>query len=52
MYIMSTPRLETGDERYQWLNDFVYVAEGKADMLEEDGYLAEVTWRIYTIVND
>jgi hypothetical protein len=52
MYIMSTPRLETGDERYQWLNDFVYVAEGKADMLEEDGYLAEVTWRIYTVTND
>jgi hypothetical protein len=52
MYIMSSPRLETGDERYQWLNDFVYVAEGKADMLEEDGYLAEVTWRIYTVIND
>ncbi len=52
MYIMSTPRLETGDERYQWLNDFVYVAEGKADMLEEDGFLAEVTWRIYIAAND
>jgi hypothetical protein len=52
MYIMSTPRLETGDERYQWLNDFVYVAEGKADMLQEDKYLAEVTWRIYTVAND
>ena len=52
MYIMSTPRFETGDERYTWLNDLVYVAEGKADMLEEDGYLAEVTWRIYAVVND
>lgn len=52
MYIMSTPRLEAGDARYQWLKDFVYVAEGKADMLEEDGYLAEVSWRIYTVVND
>ncbi len=52
MYIMSTPRFETGDERYKWLNDFVYLAEGKADMLEEDGFLAEVTWRIYTVAND
>lgn len=52
MYIMSTPRFETGDERYKWLNDFVYVAEGKVDMLEEDGYLAEVTWRIYAVAND
>ncbi len=52
MYIMSTPRFETGDDRYRWLNDHVYVAEGKADMLEEDGYLAEVSWRIYTVHND
>ena len=52
MYIMSSPRFETGDERYAWLNDHVYVAEGKADMLEEDGYLAEVSWRIYTVAND
>lgn len=52
MYIMSTPRFETGDDRYSWLNDHVYVAEGKADMLEEDGYLAEVAWRIYTVQND
>ena len=52
LYIMSTPRFETGDERYKWLSDSVFVAEGKADMLEEDGYLAEVTWRIYAVVND
>jgi hypothetical protein len=52
MYIMSTPRFETGDDRYRWLNDFVYLAEGKVEMLEEDGFLAEVTWRIYTVTND
>ena len=52
MYIMSTPRFETGDDRYSWLNDHVFVAEGKADMLEQDGYLAEVSWRIYTVHND
>jgi hypothetical protein len=52
MYIVSTPRFETGDERYAWLNDFVYLAEGKAEMLEDDGYLAEVTWRIYTATHD
>ncbi len=49
---MSAPRFETGDERYEWLNDFVYVGEGKADMLEEEGFLADVSWRIYTVVND
>ncbi len=52
MYIKSSPRFETGDERYQWLNDYVYVAEAKADMLEDDGYIAEVTWSIFTVVND
>lgn len=26
--IVGTPRFETGDDRYQWLNDYVYVAEG------------------------
>jgi hypothetical protein len=51
MYIMAAPRFETGDERYQWLNDYVYVAEAKADMLEGDGYIAEVTWSIFTVVN-
>lgn len=51
-YIMSTPRFETGDDRYSWLNDHVFVAEGKADMLEDDGYLAEVSWRIYTVHTD
>lgn len=52
MYIMSTPRFETGDDRYSWLNDHVFVAEGKADMLEEDGYLAQVGWRIYLVKNN
>ena len=52
MYIASTPRFETGDERYTWLNDFVYLAEGKTEMLEDEGYLAEVTWRIYTATHD
>lgn len=26
MYIMATPRFETGDERYKWLNELVCVA--------------------------
>jgi hypothetical protein len=51
MYIMSAPRFETGDERYQWLNDFVYVAEATAEMLEEEGFVAEVNWSIFTVVN-
>lgn len=36
---LSTPRFETGDERYQWLNDYVYVAEGEVEMLETKGCL-------------
>lgn len=51
MYIMGTPRFETGDDRYQWLNDHVFVAEGEVEMLEEEeGLLAEVTWHVYTLV--
>jgi hypothetical protein len=34
------------------LNDYVYVAEATAEMLEQDGYIAEVTWSIFTVVND
>ena len=28
-YFMTTPRFETCDERYSWVNDLVRVAEGK-----------------------
>jgi hypothetical protein len=35
-----------------WVNHYVFVGEGKADMLEEDGYLAEVVWRIYSVESD
>lgn len=52
MYIVSTPSFETGDARYQWLNDYVYVAEGEVEMLEEEGLLAQVTWHVYTAVNN
>ncbi len=52
MYIMSTPRFETGDERYKWLNGIVCVAEGKMNPVEEEGFLADVSWRNYTLVND
>lgn len=30
MYLLTTPRFETGDERYAWLNRVVAVAEGRA----------------------
>lgn len=50
MYIMGTPSFETGDSRYQWLNEYVYLAEGEMQMLEEEGLLAQVTWHIYTVV--
>jgi hypothetical protein len=44
-YFMTTPRFETGDERYAWLNDLVCVAEGKRT---ENG----VAYRVYAVVND
>ncbi|SNS21992.1 Protein of unknown function [Geodermatophilus saharensis] len=28
-YFITTPRLETGDERYAWVNQTVFVAEGR-----------------------
>ena len=28
-YFVSRPTIETGHEKYNWLNDFVYVAEGR-----------------------
>ncbi|WP_369254761.1 DUF3237 domain-containing protein [Geodermatophilus amargosae] len=28
-YFVTTPRLETGDERYAWVNQTVFVAEGR-----------------------
>lgn len=29
-YFRTAPRLETGDERYKWVNDLVFVSEGRA----------------------
>ena len=44
-YFMTSPRFETGDDRYTWLNGLVCVAEGKRT---EQG----VGYRVYTVVND
>ncbi len=44
-YFMTTPRFETGDDRYSWLNGLVCVAEGKRT---EQG----VAYRVYALVND
>ena len=52
MYIMSTQRFETGDERYKWLNDMVFVAEGKMNPVAEEGYMADIAWQVYAVVND
>ncbi len=52
MYIMAAPRFETGDERYKWLNEIVCVAEGKMNPAEEEGFMADISWRVYAIVND
>jgi hypothetical protein len=42
---MTTPRFETADERYQWLNGLVCVAQGNA---APDG----VEYRVYAVLND
>ena len=44
-YFMTTPRFETGDERYKWLNNLVCVGEGKR---VPEG----VAYRFYAAVND
>lgn len=43
-YFMTTPRFETGDARYAWLNRVVAVAEGRG------GY-DWVEYRVYQLVN-
>ena len=43
-YFMTTPRFETGDERYAWLNRIVAVAEGR-------GGGDWVEYRVYQLVN-
>ena len=52
MYIMGTPRVETGDERYKWLNEIVCVAEGKMSPVADEGFLADISWQAYAVVND
>ena len=44
-YFMTTPRFETGDDRYAWLNGLVCVAEGKRTG-------QGVGYRVYAVVND
>ena len=52
MYIMATPRFETGDERYKWLNEIVCVAEDKMNPVAEEGFLADISWQTYAVVNE
>ena len=43
-YCRTTPRLETGDERYAWMNHSVFVARGR--LLEEQ----KVEYEVYRVV--
>ncbi len=52
MYIMAAPCFETGDERYKWLNEIVCVAKGKMDPVAEEGFLADISWQAYAVVNE
>jgi hypothetical protein len=44
IYFMTTPRFETGDERYAWLNRIVCVAEGRSGPFW-------VEYRVYQVAN-
>ena len=48
---MATLRYETGDERYKWLNEIVSIAEGKMDPVAEEGFMADIFWKVYVVVN-
>lgn len=43
-YFMTSPRFETGDERYAWLNGLVTVAEGRITA-------GGVAYRVYAVMN-
>ncbi|MBL4708390.1 MAG: DUF3237 domain-containing protein, partial [Flavobacteriales bacterium] len=44
IYFMTQPRVETADERYQWLNNIVAVAEGR--VVE-----SAVEYQVYEVAN-
>ena len=44
-YFMTSPRIETGDTRYNWLNNIVAVAEGRV-------VASAVEYQVYELVND
>ena len=43
-YFMTTPRMQTGDPRYQWLNNIVCVARGRLRS-------GRVEYEVYQVVN-
>lgn len=45
IYFMTQPRIETGDERYKWLNNIIAVAEGRV-------ISSGVEYKIYEVAND
>lgn len=44
-YYMTTPRFETGDARYEWINRLVCVAESRI-------LPSAVEYRVFQVVND
>lgn len=45
-YFFTNPRLETGDERYSWVNQTLFIGEGK--LLPGPA----VAYRVYRVAND
>lgn len=48
-YFFTNPRVETGDERYAWLNDIFCVGQGRV-LTVDDG--PAVQYRVFHIQND
>ncbi len=48
-YFFINPRLETGDKRYSWVNQTLFIAEGR--VLPEPRVKFRVEYRVYRVAN-
>ena len=44
-YFVTAPRMQTGDPRYQWVNNIICVAQGKIGA-------GRVDYRVFQVMND
>lgn len=53
-YFFTQPRLETGDERYAWVNQAVWIGQGRvlpASSRDAEGSVFAVEYRLFRVVN-